>query len=191
MVQKSTVKLPEVRVFAGPNGSGKSTFTTAEWIIPPYINADDIQRERGISNLEAAQIADAMRERAIRERRSFTFETVLSTDSKLELLRAAKNAGFFIKSYFIFTANPELNVTRVAARVANGGHDVPREKIVSRYWRSRERLPKLLALSDICHVYDNTDDKPVRIVRKHKNAFNVFPTDYWSSEAIYRLIGIG
>ena len=183
--------LPEVRVFAGPNGSGKSTITTAEWIVPPYINADDIQRERGITNLQAAEVADQLRDEALQNHRSFTFETVLSTDRKLELLARAKEAGFFIKSYFIFTVDPQLNVARVAARVANGGHDVPEDKIVSRYWSSRERLPKLLVLSDICHVYDNTDESPVRIVRKHKDSLTVYPNGYWSSEELYRLIGMG
>lgn len=181
---------PEIRVFAGPNGSGKSTITTPEWILPPYVNADDIQRERGISNLEAAQIADQLRRDAIRDHRSFTFETVLSTDRNLDLLQAAKDSGFFIKAYFIFTVDPQLNVDRVAARVMNGGHDVPTDKIISRYWKSRERLPKLLRIADICHVYDNTDESPIRIVRKHKSSLTIFPNEYWSEDELYQLMGM-
>lgn len=183
-------RLPEIRVFAGPNGSGKSTITTSEWIIPPYINADDIQRERNITNLEAARIADQLRFDAINERKSFTFETVLSRDEKLDLLQNAKDVGYFIKAYFIFTVDPQLNVARVAARVTNGGHDVPPDKIVSRYWKSRKRLPRLLRIADICHVYDNTDEAPVRIVRKHKDSLKIFPNEYWSADELYRLIGM-
>ena len=58
-------KNPEIRVYAGPNGSGKSTIASDEDIILPYINADDIQKSRNISNIEAAQIATAMRDLAV------------------------------------------------------------------------------------------------------------------------------
>ena len=81
---------PELIVFAGPNGSGKSTITGPRWIIEPYINADDIQREMGITNLEAAELADSMRQKAIDAHQSFTFETVLSTERKLNIMKKAK-----------------------------------------------------------------------------------------------------
>ncbi|MPM00424.1 hypothetical protein SDC9_46648 [bioreactor metagenome] len=64
-------KRPELRVYAGPNGSGKSTITTAEDIIQPYINADDIQKERGINNIDAARIVTQMRNYAIGKNESF------------------------------------------------------------------------------------------------------------------------
>lgn len=116
---------PEIVVFAGPNGSGKSTITGPEWIKGPYINADDIQREEGISNLDAANKADALREALVREGKSFSFETVLSTARKLNFLKAAKAKGYFIRGYFILTCDATLNVYRVKSRVANGGHAVP------------------------------------------------------------------
>lgn len=89
-MQKHSEKLPEIIVFAGPNGSGKSTITKMAKIIEPYINADDIKRTNHCSDLEAAQLAESMRESAIKEKKSFTFETVLSTDSNLNLLKRAK-----------------------------------------------------------------------------------------------------
>ena len=82
---------PEVIVFAGPNGSGKSTITKMAKTVGVYINADDIKRSSFCSDLEAAQKAEALREQAIREKRDFTFETVLSTDRNLNLLRRAKD----------------------------------------------------------------------------------------------------
>ena len=77
---KSMNKSPEIIVFAGPNGSGKSTITKMTNIIEPYINADDIKRSNHCSDLEAAQMAEIMRNKLIQEHRSFTFETVLSTE---------------------------------------------------------------------------------------------------------------
>ncbi len=182
---------PEIRVFAGPNGSGKSTFTTSEWIIPPYINADDIQKEQGLSTREAAILATQMREQAVLNKTSFTFETVMSKERNLILLEKAKAAGFFIKGYYIFTRNPAINVVRVRSRVLAGGHDVPRDKIVSRYWESRGLIPRLYQICDILHIYDNSSDtSPVRLVRKHKNSTRLFPNEYWSADALYQLIGM-
>lgn len=181
-------RFPEVVVFAGPNGSGKSTITGPEWIKGIYINADDIQREQGITVEEAAKIADEMREKQISERADFTFETVLSSPHKLKFLREAKKRGYFIRGYFILTNDPALNVARVMARVATGLHDVPAETVTKRYHRALANVPEYLALCDICHIYDNTDDEPFRICRKHKNDINLYPNDNWSKEAITNLV---
>jgi len=78
-------KKPEILVFAGPNGSGKSTITRLANIIEPYINADDIKRSSLCSDIEAAQMADTMRNELIDKKQSFTFETVLSTDRNLKI----------------------------------------------------------------------------------------------------------
>ena len=74
----SNEKLPEIIVFAGPNGSGKTTITKMAKVIEPYINADDIKCTNNCSDLEVAQIAEKMRHKAIEQKISFTFETVLS-----------------------------------------------------------------------------------------------------------------
>lgn len=90
------MKLPEIIVFAGPNGSGKTTVTRMAKIIEPYINADDIKQTNYCTDLEAAQLAERMRENAVAQKKSFTFETVLSTDRNLKLLQKAKMQGYFI-----------------------------------------------------------------------------------------------
>lgn len=72
-------------MFAGPNGSGKSTVTKYAKIIQPYINADEIKRANCCDDLEAAKIAENMRENAVKNMQSFTFETVLSTERNLKL----------------------------------------------------------------------------------------------------------
>ena len=48
---------PEILVFAGPNGSGKSTITELIEVVGEYVNADDIQRTTGCTNMEAALLA--------------------------------------------------------------------------------------------------------------------------------------
>jgi len=147
---------PKVVVFAGPNGSGKSTITNGYTIVGVYVNADDIKRHRGCSDLEAAQEAELLRESLVSARRDFTFETVLSTERNIKLLEKAKSLGYYIESVFVLTADADLNVRRVKARVAKGGHDVPEDKIRSRYHKSLQSLKALAALSDECLVIDNT-----------------------------------
>jgi len=100
---------PEVIVFAGPNGSGKSTITSLAKTVGVYINADDIKQATMCSDLEAAQKAEALREQALQDRRDFTFETVMSTDRNLKLLKKAKEAGCFVRCFYILTADSAIN----------------------------------------------------------------------------------
>ena len=83
-------KEPEIVIFAGPNGSGKSTFT--QLLKPPmdYINADEIKKYLKCSDLEAAQLAEKQREAHLGQMKEFCFETVLSTERNLNLLKKAK-----------------------------------------------------------------------------------------------------
>ena len=116
---------PEVIVFAGPNGSGKSTLTRMVQTIGSYINADDIKRSTLCSDLDAAILAERLREDALSHRRDFTFETVLSTDRNLKLLQRARECGYFVRCIYVFTSNPDINIARVMVREASGGPRSP------------------------------------------------------------------
>ena len=179
-------KLPEIIVFAGPNGSGKSTITQFAKVIEPYINADEIKKATNCTDLEAAQKADEMRNYLVEDRQGFTFETVLSTERNLNLLKKAKDAGFFVRCVYVLTADPKINVHRVKVRHNNGGHDVPEEKIRTRYERCLSLIPQLIEVCDIFHLYDNTTT-PFRIFKKRKDKFFVWENEFWSREEIEKL----
>ena len=181
------IRKPMILVLAGPNGSGKSTITQYFEKVGEYTNADDVVASTGMDNVNAAQFVDKKRYAAIEEKRDFTFETVLSSDYKLEILRKAKSEGYFIKCIFVLTVDPNINVARVKARVEQGGHDVDRGKIVSRYAKSLSNISELIKICDILHVYDNTFE-PVRIIRKHKDDISIFANDLWSEEKILELM---
>ncbi len=183
-------KSPEIVVFAGPNGSGKSTFT--ELLKPPmdYINADDIKKALKCTDEEAAKIAESQREAHLAAGEEFCFETVLSTDRNLKLLQRAKQQGYFIRCYYILTADPAINVCRVQSRVAEGGHDVPVDKIVSRYDRALNLVKDVVAVSDICHIYDNSEEKPFRIFKKRKTEYYYQECADWMKEDIELLTGL-
>lgn len=107
------IRKPMVLVLAGPNGSGKSTITTFFERVGQYTNADDMVASTGMDNMEAATLADKMRYESIDRKEDFTFETVLSSDYKLEILKRAKEEGYFIKCVFVLTKDPKINITRI------------------------------------------------------------------------------
>ncbi|MDR1806952.1 MAG: zeta toxin family protein [Propionibacteriaceae bacterium] len=181
---------PAVLVFAGPNGSGKSSVTAEIGRVGTYVNADEIKARTGRSDLAAAEEAERLREFCLSRGEDFTFETVLSTDRNLALLRRAREAGFAVRSVFVLTANAEINVLRVRSRVADGGHDVPVDKIRARFARSLANLPELARLSQECSVIDNTTDHPHVIYQKVGEEEFISPSPVWSEAAIRDLLGL-
>lgn len=178
---------PMVLVFAGPNGSGKSTIKQYFEVVGKYTNADDVVATTGMTNMDAAIFVDNQRYEAIKNLEDFSFETVLSSEYKIDILRKAKSEGYFIKAIFVLTSNPMMNVFRVRSRVASGGHDVDEKKIVERYYKSIDNIKVLFELCDILHVYDNTFS-PYRIIRKHKDEVTLYENEFWKEDEIKKLI---
>ena len=158
---------PTLCIVAGPNGSGKTTTTIQllnnEWTADSvYINPDDIaQKTFGDWNspdavLKAAKLATDMRYKCLDERKNFVFETVFSSDEKIEFIRKAKEAEFFIRLFFVCTNDPAINVLRITNRYLNGGHEVPISKIISRYYKSLANAALAFSLVDRAYVYDNS-----------------------------------
>ena len=165
-------------IVAGPNGAGKTTITEKllrhEWMEGcVYINPDIIaQQEFGSWNspealIKAANRAKEMREDCLARMTSMAVETVFSTPEKVEFVRRAKSAGFFVRLFFICTNDPSINAQRIALRVMEGGHDVPIPKIISRYYRSIANCVNAIPLVDRVYFYDNTEteEDPVLMFR--------------------------
>ena len=156
-------------LIAGPNGAGKTTLY--ERVIAPdrpglpFVNADRIATHRFPGQeLEqayaASEIAATTRDALIAARIDFCTETVFSHESKLNLVSTAAAVGYDVVLHVVMIPQA-LSGPRVAARFASGGHDVPADKLASRY----ERLwPHIVAAVPRCHravFYDNSaDDGP-------------------------------
>ncbi len=115
-------------------------------------------KKKDLNSYYAAMIAELIRMYYLQNRISFTFETVMSHESKIAFLKLAKEQGFRTYLYFIATEDPQINIARVANRVMNGGHDVPQGKVISRYHRAIKLLPKALKIADRGYVFDNSGD---------------------------------
>lgn len=129
-----------------------------------YINPDEVANEMfGDWNslesiIKAANYCAEWRERCIEEKQSFVFETVMSSEDKIDFINRAKKAGFFIRLFFISTDSPTINASRIADRVMKGGHDVPITKIISRYFKSIKNCMKVSLIVDRLYIYDNSID---------------------------------
>jgi predicted ABC-type ATPase len=160
---------PVIVALAGPNGAGKSTFFHAhlEAAGLRFVNAVVLSRELKIGPYEAAKMADSLRRELVRQRESFVFETVFSDPAgdKLDFLKDVATAEYTVILCFIGISGPETCEQRVAMRVSQGGHDVPTEKLETRYPRILANLKN--ALQEVPHVwvFDNDDLRyPFRLV---------------------------
>jgi predicted ABC-type ATPase len=190
---------PVLHLIVGVNGAGKTTFYYRQ-LKPyleqrlselPFVNAEEIQRTRGLSldprdAYQAARFAAERRAELLRQRRSFVAETVFSHPSKMDLIREAQKRGFRVFLYHLHVRTPELAVKRVETRVLQGGHDVPPHKIAERFPRTLKHVREAVALVDRCYVYDNSrlDGRRslVMSVRKARQPITHGPVPAWARE---------
>ncbi len=160
---------PIIVALAGPNGAGKTTFYSAH--LKPAalrcVNTDVLAHELDLEPYAAARTADALRRELVKLRESFIFETVFSdpVQDKLAFLKEAAACGYKVVLIYVGIAGPQVSEERVAMRVSQGGHDVPTEKLKSRFSRTLVNLKG--AIRELPHVlvFDNDDlSRPFRSV---------------------------
>lgn len=139
----------------------------------------------------SAAIANYLRKKMLLSNSSFSFESVFSHNSKIEELEFAKKNGFIIYLYFISTSDPIINIQRVKNRASSGGHDVPLEKINSRFTKTMNNLYKAFELADKAYLFDNSKEKDngtfELFAEKHKSQLFISETDslpQWFNEYI-------
>lgn len=161
---------PRCIIIAGPNGAGKTTFAreflTKEERVVHFVNADLIAAGLSPLNPRSAALAAgrlflAEIDRLARSRTSFAFESTLSGLIYLPRLRAWKSSGYHVKIVFLKIDAVELALRRVAARVRQGGHDVPRADVIRRFARGLRNFPAYRDVADSWEIHDNSGDKPV------------------------------
>ena len=177
---------PTLWIVAGANGSGKSTAyerlaieeaSGSVWIINPDLLTARIRDQEGLDQV-AANLASVKRIEkwlyaSVATHQTVGVETVLSTGKYRKLVRTAKRRGFRIKLIYLVLASAALNVQRVRARVARGGHDVPEAKIIARRESSLSQLPWFMAQADYALILDNSGSTPIDVATWRPGAVEI------------------
>jgi predicted ABC-type ATPase len=184
-------------LIVGPNGAGKTAIY--EQLIAPerpslaFVNADRIASDRFPGQeLEqgyaASEIATATRDALIVARLDFCTETVFSHESKVTLVTTAAAAGYDVVLHVVMIPL-RLSRPRVAARVGSGGHDVPADKLATRYTRL---WPNVVTAVPHCHravFYDNSADHGPSEVASYRYRVADYPPRWpdWTPEPLLAL----
>lgn len=157
---------PVLLFIAGPNGSGKSSiFELVRQAVGPHIfvNADLLAKV--LPNMPAhdefaQKVADQLREHCLLHHQSFATESVLSDEvgAKPAFLVRAEAQGFHVVFLYVAISSPALSKARVAARVVNGGHSVPPEKLERRYHASLANCKRVLRYAETGILLENSGD---------------------------------
>lgn len=168
---KSSVRRPICVIIAGPNGAGKTTFAreflTKQRGIERFVNADLIAA--GLSPLRPELAARAAGRLVLKEldqlvaaKADFAFESTLSGRSYVDRIQRWKRAGYRVEIVFLQLQSPKLALKRIAVRVSQGGHDVPKADVMRRFVRGGENFEKLYKpLADSWALYDNSTTTPI------------------------------
>lgn len=164
---------PRIIVVAGPNGAGKTTFAREflprEAGCPAFLNADLIAA--GLSPFDPERVAiqagrlmlQAIAQRVDR-RESFAFETTLSGQAYARQIPQWRHKGYRVDLFFLSLPSAELAVHRVAARVLQGGHDIPEATIRRRFTAGTRMFRSVYQpLVDQWVLYDNAGEQPVLV----------------------------
>jgi len=165
-----TKRRPRCILIAGPNGAGKTTF--ARRYLPEnagvvhFVNADLIASGMSPLKPEIAAIAAARMvlgelDRLVADRADFAFETTLSGLTYVQRLKSWKRAGYRIDIVYLKLSSSRLALRRIAARVRQGGHNVPQADVVRRFVRGWDNFQRVYrSLADSWAVYDNSGRAP-------------------------------
>ena len=152
---------PIIVAIAGPNGAGKSTFFEAHLASSGlrFLNADDLARELEVDAVTAAALANRLRGELVDLGESFVFETVLSdpVGHKVDFLARTAAQGYTVVMVFIGIDDARISGQRVAMRVLQGGHDVPADKLSTRFPRTMKNLARAIQKLPHVLVFDNSD----------------------------------
>ncbi len=162
-------------IIAGANGSGKTTFAKSFASLHHlyFINADEIAKELDSEDIskykiKAGKIFFEELGNNLNKDRSFIIETTLSGKYLVKYIQKAKELGFHISLIYLFLETPKTNILRVQNRVLNGGHNIPTEDIIRRFYRSKDMFWDIYKnIVDEWIIYYNSNEIFEEIADKH------------------------
>jgi predicted ABC-type ATPase len=178
------------RIFmiAGPNGAGKTTtaFSTNPYLLDIYefLNADEIAKGLAPLHPESMQLTASklMIQRLkefLKQDKNFAFETTAAGTNYIKYLQEAKERNYQINLLFLWLSSPELAVKRVQQRVAQGGHNIPKDTIIRRYHLGLKNLFKYyLDIADSVMIIDNSLSGRL-VFEKLNNSLKIHEQKIW------------
>jgi len=158
-------------IIAGPNGAGKTTFAreflVKEARVVHFVNADLMAAGLSplspeLAALKAGKLFLAELDALAKSQQDFAFESTLSGLSYIHRIKQWKAAGYRIEISYLRLPSPQLAIFRIAARIKQGGHPVPRADVLRRFKRSWDNFTRhYRPLADAWAVYDNSGTRPL------------------------------
>lgn len=181
-------KLKYLYIIAGANGSGKSTL--ASELLPEeklkFINADEIAKEICPQNIESVRIS-AGKEAYKRlnsffeQNISFAIETTLSGNNYVKTIQKAQELNYNVVLIYSFVDTPQICINRIKARVLKGGHDIPDEDVIRRFFRSKNNFwNKYKNIVDEWHLFYNGISYYILIAKKEFNNVEILNEELYN-----------
>ena len=175
-------------IIAGANGSGKSTL--ASELLPSenldFLNADEVAKEICPENIEsvkikAGKIVLKRLDNLLNSGKSFAIETTLSGKNHIKTIQKAKYLGYFVVLIYSYLDNPTLCENRIKIRVLNGGHDIPKNDIIRRYYRSKGNFWNIYKdLVDEWNLFYNGTSEYILVAQYANNEVEVFSENLYN-----------
>ena len=124
-----------------------------------------------VNSYASSLLADFLRTQLLKNNISFTFETVMSHSSKVDIITKAASLNYKTYLYFVTTSQPSVNLERIKSRIKKGGHNVSKEKTIQRFYRSIQLLPEAIQKCERAFIFDNSIS--LSLIAEFKNGKNL------------------
>lgn len=175
-------------IIAGANGSGKSTL--ASELLPSenleFLNADEVAKEICPEHIEsvkiqAGKIVLEKLDSLLNSGKSFAIETTLSGKNHIKTIKKAKDLGYKVVLIYSYLNNPDFCENRIKVRVLSGGHDIPHDDIVRRFYRSKENFWNIYKdLADEWNLFYNGTSEYILVAQCADNEIEVFSENLYN-----------
>ena len=175
-------------IIAGANGSGKSTL--ASELLPSenleFLNADEAAKEICPENIESVKIKAGKiflkrLECLLNSGKSFAIETTLAGKNHIKTIHKAKNLGYYVVLIYSYLDSPILCENRIKIRVLNGGHDIPKDDIIRRFYRSKENFWSIYKdLTDEWNLFYNGTSEYILVAQYANNMIEILSENLYN-----------
>ncbi|MCL1967316.1 MAG: AAA family ATPase [Fibromonadales bacterium] len=183
----TSIAKPLLYIISGPNGSGKTTL--AKELLEnenlEFLNADEIAKSINPNDVSKAYM-QAGREffrrmdEYLEQGKSFAIETTLSGKYHKRMIERFKQSGYETKMLYIFLDSPNLCIDRINIRVSKGGHSIPDEDVIRRFFRSKNNFSDIKNSVDQWFLYFNGGEKYIEVAQGAQNNMIIFNEELYN-----------